>query len=146
MGGSTALFLDKRPTLTTPQAQAAGALAGTGTILVIKIVPAPEMTEHPIQQASTLDRSLGPATLSPDGPEELACPVGYSSSLGCAEQTELELVPGRGRCRSWQAQCYRSQCDDPCFSFSLSTIVEKQPMAACPHPTNPYLPKQWCPR
>lgn len=57
MGGSKALFLNKTA-LAITQAQAAGALASMGIILVTKIVAAQEITGHPIQQPSTMDRSL----------------------------------------------------------------------------------------
>lgn len=82
MGGFAALFLNKITALTITQAQAAGVLANTGIILVTTIVPAQKITEPLIHQPPTLDKSPGPSTFSPEGPEELIWPAVSSPSFG----------------------------------------------------------------
>lgn len=80
--GSLLCFLNKTTALTITQAQAAGVLANTGIILVTTIVPAQKITEPLTHQPPTLDKSLGPSTFSPEGPEELIWPAGSSPSFG----------------------------------------------------------------
>lgn len=60
-----AVFLSKTMALVMTQAQAAGALASTGIILVPKIVPAQEITEHP---SSSLPPWTGAQGLPPSHP------------------------------------------------------------------------------
>jgi len=99
---SEALFLNKTRALAIIQAQAAGALANTDIILVTKLVPAQEITEHPIQQPSTLDRSLGPATLSLDWSRRAGVANRLHFLLWVSRTEELELVPGRERRQMWK--------------------------------------------